>query len=100
MKTTLTAAASSERGSARVSGRVTHEEKITVYCSSGELLALQRARLALHADHNIRVDRGRLVREAIALALADLAERGGASPLVQRLTEDTPGAAQRAGGVR
>jgi hypothetical protein len=34
------------------------------------------------------VDRGRLVREAVALVLADLEERGRDSMLVQRLTED------------
>jgi hypothetical protein len=33
------------------------------------------------------VDRGRLVRAAVAMALADLDERGDDSELVRRLTE-------------
>ena len=84
----------------RVSGRVNHEEKVTVYCSSEELLALHRARLDLHSDHDLRIDRGRLIREAVALTLADLAARGGASALVQRLNEDAGDAIKHTGGAR
>ncbi|SDH18617.1 hypothetical protein [Klenkia brasiliensis] len=65
--------------------RVKHEEKITVYCSAEELLALETARLALRADHGVVADRGRIVREAIAVLLADLDAHGEASVLVQRL---------------
>ena len=53
------------------SGRVRHDEKITVYVSGDELLALEQARLTLRARHGMAVDRGRIVREAIAAALAD-----------------------------
>jgi hypothetical protein len=69
----------------RGSGRVRHEEKITVYVSSDELLALEQARLTMRARHGLAVDRGRIVREAIAAALADLEDRGDDSELVRRL---------------
>ena len=59
-------------GPRRGSGRVRHDEKITVYVSQDELLALEQARLTLRAKHGMAVDRGRIVREAIAAALADL----------------------------
>ena len=71
----------------RPSGRVKHDEKMTVYVTSDELLDLEHARLALRRDHGLAVDRGRMVREAIALVLADLDENGVDSLLVQRLTE-------------
>ena len=66
-------------------GRVRHDEKITVYVSSEELLALEQARLQLRAQHGLRVDRGRIVRAAVAIAMAELAEQGGDSQLVRRL---------------
>jgi len=69
------------------SGRVRHEEKITVYVSSDELLALEQARLTLRAQHGVAVDRGRIVRTAIGLAMADLAARGGDSDLVRGLRQ-------------
>ena len=74
-------------GPRRGSGRVRHDEKITVYVSNDELLDLERARLALRADHGMAVDRGRIVREALALAIGDLAERGADSDLVRRLSQ-------------
>ncbi len=67
------------------SGRVRHEEKITVYVTSDELIALEQARLMLRAQHGVVVDRGRIVRAAVGLAMADFAERGAESELVQRL---------------
>ena len=69
----------------RGSGRVRHEEKITVYVSESELLALEQARLTLRARHSMAVDRGRIVREAIAAALEDLETNGGESDVVRRL---------------
>jgi hypothetical protein len=69
----------------KTSGRQRHDEKITVYVSADELVDLERARLALRADHGIAVDRGRIVREALAYVLADLENRGDASLLVRRL---------------
>ena len=69
------------------SGRVRHDEKITVYVSGDELLALEQARLTLRARHGTAVDRGRIVREAIAAALADFDARADESELVRRLTQ-------------
>jgi hypothetical protein len=71
----------------RPSGRERHEEKITVYCSAEELFELERARLALRGDHGLVVDRGRIVREAVAVVLADLDAKGESSILVRRLRE-------------
>ena len=71
--------------SRRTSGRERHEEKITVYVSSEELVAIEQARLVLRAEHGIAVDRGRLVRESIAELLVDLDDRGTESLLVRRL---------------
>jgi hypothetical protein len=68
------------------SGRVRHDEKMTVYVTADELLDLEQARLALRRS-GLSVDRGRLVREAIAIALADLDVNGDDSVLVQRLTQ-------------
>lgn len=73
-------------GSRRGSGRVRHDEKITVYVSTEELLALENARLQLRAQ-GVAADRGRIVREAIAIALADLDLRGTESALVTRLDQ-------------
>jgi hypothetical protein len=67
------------------SGRERHEEKITVYCSAQELVDLETARLHLRADHGLAVDRGRIVREAVAVVLADLEAKGDSSILVRRL---------------
>jgi hypothetical protein len=67
------------------SGRERHEEKITVYCSPDELVDLETARLHLRAEHGLAVDRGRIVREAVAVVLADLEAKGDASILVRRL---------------
>ncbi|GAA3852759.1 hypothetical protein GCM10022243_17990 [Saccharothrix violaceirubra] len=70
-----------------VTGRERHATKITVYVSDEELLALEHARLALRGEHGLAVDRGRVVRAAIALALDDLDAHGGDSPLVRRLRD-------------
>ena len=67
------------------SGRQRHDEKITVYVSAGELVDLEQARLTLRADHGVGVDRGRIVREALAVVLADLESKGDDSILVRRL---------------
>ena len=69
----------------RSSGRVRHDEKMTVYVTADELLEIEHARLMLRRDQGLAVDRGRLVREAIAMALADLEANGDDSDLVQRL---------------
>ncbi|MGK2875521.1 MAG: hypothetical protein ACSLEW_07750 [Nocardioides sp.] len=71
----------------RPTGRVRHDEKITVYVSADELVDIEQARLTLRRDHGLSVDRGRLVREAVGLILADLESRGADSMLVARLNE-------------
>ncbi|WP_242497451.1 hypothetical protein [Nocardioides oleivorans] len=75
-------------GPKRPSGRVRHDEKMTVYVTSDELLDIEHARLTLRREHGLAVDRGRLVREALALVLADLEAQGADSPLVQRLLDE------------
>ena len=70
--------------------RQKHNSKITVYVSDDELLALEHSRLALRAEHGLAVDRGRVVREAVAIMLADLEENGANSMLVRRLRPDGP----------
>jgi hypothetical protein len=72
----------------RPSGRVRHDEKMTVYVTSDELLDLEHARLLLRRSHGLAVDRGRIVREALAMVLADLESNGARSALVRRLTEE------------
>ncbi len=74
------------RGANRPTGRIRHEEKITVYVSPEELLELEHARLALRGTHGLAVDRGRIVREAIAVVVADLEARGADSVIVRRLS--------------
>jgi hypothetical protein len=69
----------------RPTGRERHEEKITVYVSAEELFDLEHARLVLRGEYGLAVDRGRIVREAVAVVLADLEQRGEASILVRRL---------------
>ena len=77
-----------ETGPKRPSGRIRHDEKMTVYVTADELLDIEHARLTLRREHGLAVDRGRLVREALALVLADLEAQGVDSPLVQRLLDE------------
>jgi hypothetical protein len=72
----------------RPSGRIRHDEKMTVYVTADELLDIEHARLTLRRHHGLAVDRGRLVREALALVLADLETQGVDSALVQRLLDE------------
>jgi hypothetical protein len=72
------------------SGRTKHDAKITVYVSGDELLAMEQARLNLRAKHGLVLDRGRLVREAVAVLLADFDQHGEESVLVQRLRAGAP----------
>jgi hypothetical protein len=69
------------------SGRVKHDEKMTVYVTGSELLAVEQARLTLRAELGRSVDRGRFVRAALAVALADLDARGTQSDVARRLSE-------------
>jgi len=74
-------------GERRPSGRERHDEKITVYLSADELFDLEQARLVLRGEYGLALDRGRLVREALAVVIADLDARGEGSTLVRRLRE-------------
>ena len=67
------------------SGRELHEEKITVYLSTDELFDLDQARVMLRGDLGLAVDRGRIVRESIAVIIADLEAKGDQSILARRL---------------
>ncbi len=80
--------AEGSRGLKKPSGRVRHDEKMTVYVTSDELLDLEHARLSLRRTQGLAVDRGRLVREALALVLADYEAHGDDSVLVRRLVEE------------
>lgn len=71
----------------RPSGRERHDEKITVYVSVDELVDLEQARLTLRRDHGLKVDRGRLVRAALAEALGDLETAGPDARVLARLRE-------------
>ncbi len=73
----------------RGSGRVRHDEKMTVYITADELLDLEHTRLALRRELGSAVDRGRLVREALAIVLADFDQRGSDSAIVHRLAKVT-----------
>lgn len=78
---------SAEASEERVpSGRQRHEEKVTFYCTAEELVDLENARLQLRRRHGIAMDRGRLVREAIAQVLSELERDGAEAPLVKRLS--------------
>ncbi len=77
-----------EPGPRKPSGRVRHDEKMTVYITSDELVDIEHTRLVLRRANGLAVDRGRLVREALALVLADFQANGDDSALVRRLTEE------------
>jgi hypothetical protein len=68
----------------QATGRERHDQKITVYLSADELVDLEHARLTLRR-FGYAVDRGRLVREAIAVLLADLDVRGFDSVIARRV---------------
>ncbi|MGY5883297.1 hypothetical protein [Modestobacter lacusdianchii] len=87
-RATLPAAAPKAPRQRAEKSRTKHEEKITVYCSAEELLALETARLTLRGQHGVAADRGRIVREAIAVLLADLEVHGEDSVLVRRLRKN------------
>ncbi len=71
----------------QASGREAHSHKITVYLSSSELLELEQAKVTLRG-YGISADRGRIVREALAVLLADLDAGGEDSLMVRRLREE------------
>ena len=68
--------------------RPRHEEKVTFYCTASDLTRIERARLALRAEHKLASDRGRIVRAALAEILDDFESNGSSSALVRRLRHD------------
>ncbi len=68
--------------------RPRHDEKVTFYCTASDLTRIERARLALRADHKLASDRGRIVRAALAEILDDFESQGSSSALVRRLRHD------------
>ncbi|MSS45231.1 hypothetical protein FYJ43_04035 [Cutibacterium sp. WCA-380-WT-3A] len=64
-----------------------HDEKITVYVSTEELIALETARLTMKSQ-GINADRGRIVRASVAMALADFEDNGEDSALARLLATD------------
>jgi len=81
-------AAGTSRGSlSEPSGRERHDEKITVYLSADELVRLDEAKATLYRDLGLKIDRGRIVREAVAVVVGDLAAKGEASILARRIRE-------------
>jgi len=64
-----------------------HDEKVTFYCTSEDLMNLEKARLSLRSDHGIAADRGKIVRAALAYVLEDFEARSHDSILLRKLTE-------------
>lgn len=62
-----------------------HDEKVTFYCTGSDLTRLERVRLSLRSEHQMHVDRGRLVRAALEEVLEDFELRGPSSLLLRRL---------------
>src|SRR5438046_149709 len=62
--------------------RPRHDEKVTFYCTASDLTRIERARLALRAEHKLASDRGRIVRAALAEILDDFESNGSSSSLV------------------
>jgi hypothetical protein len=84
--TAAVAAPADDRPARHASGRVRHDEKMTVYVTADELLEIEHARLVLRRATGRAIDRGRLVRAAVAMALADLDEHGADGELARRLS--------------
>lgn len=70
------------------SPRGSHAAKITVYLTPDELHRLERMVMHMRHDLGLKVDRGRVVREALVLARADLAKGAKQSALVKRYTSE------------
>ncbi len=64
-----------------------HDEKVTFYCTSEDLMGLESARLRLRRDFSVSADRGRIVRAALNYVLEDFDARGEDSILLRRLRD-------------
>lgn len=65
-------------------GNQTHGEKITFYCTDGEAIELDEVALSLR-KLGIRVDRGAVIRAALALTLPAFLADGPDSDLYDKL---------------
>ena len=83
--TNLQVAPAPETASAEPRKGPKHDEKVTFYCTSEDLMSLESARLKLRARHGIAADRGRIVRAALAYVLEDFEARAEDSILLRRL---------------
>jgi len=64
-----------------------HQEKVTFYCTSEDLMALESTRLQLRGQYGVSADRGKIVRAALGYVLEDFEARGEDAILVRRLSE-------------
>jgi hypothetical protein len=64
-----------------------HQEKITFYCTSEDLMAIESTRLKLRAEYGIAADRGKIVRATLGYVLEDFEARGADSVLVRKLSD-------------
>ncbi len=64
-----------------------HDEKITFYCTSDDLMAIEQTRLELRAKYGTAADRGRIVRAALSYVLEDFSARGEDSVLLRKLND-------------
>jgi hypothetical protein len=64
-----------------------HDEKVTFYCTSDDLMALERTRLRLRSEYGRSADRGKIVRAALSYVLEDFEARGDDSLLLRKLNE-------------
>ena len=62
-----------------------HDEKVTFYCTGADLMALERVRLELRAQHGVAADRGKIVRAALGYVIEDFEARAEDSILLRRL---------------
>ncbi len=65
-----------------------HDEKVTFYCTSEDLMSLEGTRLRLRSQFGVAADRGRIVRSALAYVLEDFEARGDDSVLLRELQKD------------
>jgi hypothetical protein len=63
-----------------------HQEKVSYYCTTAELMDLDQSVLELRR-HGVRVDRGAVIRAAIGLALPEVLAEAEASQLYRSLTD-------------
>ncbi len=87
VKTRKTRSRGGESQQVAFTGRVSHDEKITVYLSSDELLTIDHVTLQLRRETGTKIDRGRLIRAAIAAAIEGWNLSGVDSDLARRLTQ-------------